>query len=350
MRVLTFVGAVAVLTGVMSAQIVGVVVLGDQVAAATAIVTAASGLLVAGSLVAGASEAHYDLGDSYQGRKARGRYRLAAPILAGIATVCWVVLVPVGGISLWFAALNSGVAIALLLVAAPLGRSVGRMLRRRGTPDAWAPFTREDRHRILQQIAVTTGVTGLVVGTVSAAFLTSEGGDADASSDILYGVTLALSAAGLAGCFLLQFAAWSMLRRLRGVAPGDLDRLTRIAEYVVRDRGALHEGDQVAAARYAAVFPAWQMLSVSGSLLLLASLALNGVPRVGDGGLSDWYPLVVAVLMVGAMVTFTTVTRRQQRRVRRYAREHAHLLEGGEVRNVETVPADLDARSTGAGA
>ncbi|PJJ72802.1 hypothetical protein CLV46_2379 [Diaminobutyricimonas aerilata] len=326
MRVVAYVLTVLLVTAVMVGETVLLLLTSThREPGTTGIAGAGLGVMVYGPLMLGSVAAWWRMRDASDA----GRYYRLWLIWTAVASAVGAALVVVGGVlsgtAPWAVAIVIATGVVLLAVAVPLGDRVRRSADRHREPSAehWTPTGPGAVVRVVRITAITFAAV-LLVGVVGAAVLAATV-DPDLFGDtVLLAVPLAFFGAGLA-CAL---AGLRVSKNLREAAAGDIGTLRKLMRVVLRGKPeSLDDTEQVAAARYAAGIPIALGIQLAFLGLLYAGLVIQQVITLlgSDGGSPMQLAILVLLVLMLAVVVPLTVVR--IRRARRYAREHADLLQ-----------------------
>ncbi|GAB2975954.1 hypothetical protein [Frigoribacterium salinisoli] len=304
-------------------------------------------VLVFGPFVLGSMLATWDRRHSETVRRLFRRW-LVGIVATEVASVAVIVAYAVvNGSPAWLPVLATGTSAVLMAVAALVGPALLRHhLAHRSEAPAWLPVTREQIVRGVVVVAVTFGAF-LVLGTVVVAGLvrTFLGSFDDLGPGLVLATSLAFFASSVA-CIVV----WLRLSRtLRGTAERDPDLTAKVAKVVLRRKPLeLDAHEQVFAARYAHVAGITVPFTLAYVVLLYAGLVLQQVQAPGtDGGFLAPYALALFAVGLVAVVPLSVV---RIVRARRYAADHADLLQDAPAGQEAPVTPAAPAGTPGQGA
>jgi len=326
LAVVGFVGAVLLATGVQIGGTVLLVLLSTDGGVGPLLAGVAGlGLLVLPPLVLGAVLAAWDVPASDAGRRRHRRF-LAAVLGAEVAGAALVLVSAVlSGSPAWLPASFVAVGAVLTLVALWAGPALGERAGRRAAEQAesstWQPPTRTEVRRAVRTVALTFALTFVPVA-VGLSFVPTDDGDGGAQV-LLIAAGLAFIAASCA-CLVVSLR---MQRTVTSLFGRDQERARRVGRAVMGRRAVeLGPDDERLAARWASMNRVAYPMQIAQSELLFAGLICQQLPQA----LSDdaWIATrVLIVVLPVAMVAFVPLFLVRHRRLRRFADDHAHLLD-----------------------
>ncbi|NIJ05164.1 hypothetical protein [Frigoribacterium faeni] len=341
LAVVGFVGAVLLATGVQIGGTVLLVLLSTDGGTGPLLAGVAGlGLLVLPPLVLGAVLAAWDVPASDAGRRRHRRF-LAAVLGAEVAGAALVLVSAVlSGSPAWLPASFVAVGAVLTLVALWAGPALGERAGRRAAEQAesptWRPPTRTEVRRAVRTVALTFALTFVPVA-VGLSFVPGEDDDGGAQA-LLVAAGLAFIAASCA-CLVVSLR---MQRTVTSLFGRDQERARRVGRAVMGRRAVeLGPDDERLAARWASMNRVAYPVQIAQSELLFAGLLCQQLPLA----LSDdaWIATrVLVVVLPVAMVAFVPLFLVRHRRLRRFADDHAHVLDA-------TTPEEAPTPSPGTG-
>jgi hypothetical protein len=269
--------------------------------------------LVIGPMLVGSIEGYWGGTASPDSRRLLRRWFLGVAAVDVVAAVLIVVTAVSACAPLWVPALLVLGAAVLLAVARPAGAAFRRTER---------PLSDDPVHPAVERAAVRRKI----VVAIALALLAIVG--RQHGHDLTRLVPLAGQLTFTATAIVALVVARPLAFALRDTAGRDVARLRRIAKVVLGGKDLpLDAADQIAAARYALISPLSQSFQLAYIGLLYTALAFQfGSEAIDDrvGAL----PLIYLGGMVVVLVIAVPMTLRRIRRARRYAEQHAGLLDG----------------------
>jgi len=286
-------------------------------------------VFVYGPLLLGSLTTYWDVDVSDAGRRSFRRFLwvvLGLESLSGVAVVVYAVLTPAPP---WLAVLFIGGGAVLTVLALAVGRALRRYTSSREATRR--PFAAVDARDLRKRILIVAGVFALAVVVGLVVFL---GFLADPADGVATELSLALQFAFLAGGIAALAVTFPLNKRLRETVGSDLGAMRRVSREVLgRKDMQLDPGEQVAAARYAALAPTVLGFSLTYLGMLYLALLMQQA-RLLDGGthshLSPVFTIGLTIALVAFLAFFTPYYLVRIQRARRYARDHANLLDSAQ--------------------
>jgi hypothetical protein len=280
--------------------------------------------LIYGPVLLGSLLTYFDPARSKASRAAFTRWVVVVLGIEILAAAGIVVFAVVAHAPIWLPIVFIAVAAVLVVVAFAVANPLRRYDERRDhRAPAWSPVTHRQIIRKIAIIAITFAIA-FVVSVAGLALLGS------GAHGLRWGLVLAfaLDFAFVASAFACIVAVLPLNRQLRTSLNRDLGTTRTFARVVMRGKkDDLTEDEQVPAARYAATMAVTLPFTLGYLTLLYAGIITQTLAMIAehpsDPILGPWY---VAIL-VGVLVVIYPLQITRTIRVRRYAREHAELLE-----------------------
>ncbi|MFZ4895408.1 hypothetical protein ACL9RL_13235 [Plantibacter sp. Mn2098] len=303
--------------------------------------TSALTILTIVPLLIGALTSYWDMRRSAGSRRYFRRVLIVGSVLEAVAVVLIVVYALVSGVAVWVPTVFIGVGAVLLVLSLLVRRILPPEPDSAAEAASWAPVAPAVVRRKVLAIVITFFVTLLVAGAVIGVIV-SLGADSDEGigTVIQFGVQFALLAAVMAAIIVVR----PINRQLKSVAGGDLGLVRRISRVVVRGKSEpLDDAEQVVAVKYAMIITLTLRFQLAYLAMLYAALALQQMAALLRGH-SSVFTLLLLVMLVVVFIAILPAMIIQLRRVGRYAKEHAGLLDGAAA-PVDAAPGHADGAS-----
>jgi hypothetical protein len=188
---------------------------------------------------------------------------------------------------------------------------------------SWVPVT---RHEVRKKVAAVCITYFAVFALTAAALTVVRASFDDPDFGIAEQLLVALGFAFMGASAACVIVSLSLNRSLRDAVGRDLGTIRKISKVVLgKKKFVLDQGEEVAAAKYAAVAPTVLAFMLSYFILLVLGLGTIQVLRLTSGQVDPWTIGYIAVLGV-ALIISVPISAVRIRRVRDYARAHEGLL------------------------
>ncbi|WP_425863836.1 hypothetical protein [Arthrobacter sp. TWP1-1] len=280
-------------------------------------------VMIYGPLVLGSLTSYWNVTKTEGSRSYYRRWLWAVTGLQILGTVAIIVFAVTLHSPWWLPCLFIAGGAALTVFAHFVGRFMLRNEEANPRQPSWAPVTRHEVRKKVAAVCITYfavfAITAAALAVVRASFDDPDFGVAEQLLGALGFAWMGASAA----CVI---ASLSLNRRLKDAVDRDLGTIRKISKVVLQNKEiVLDHGEEVAAAKYAAVGPTVLAFMLAYFILLELGLGTIQVLRFTSGQADGWTIGYCAVLVV-TLVIVVPISAVRIRRARDYARAHEGLL------------------------
>lgn len=324
MKVLAFIFSLVIATGLMLGGTVLIFVLSPRQSTGLQLLAMfALTVMIYGPLTLGALTSSWNVTRTEGSKRFYKRWLWVVTGLEFLGAIAIIAYVVAAQLPAWIAVLFIAGGIGLTGVSVLIGRFLLRHDEAHPQPPRWAPITRKEIRRKIAIVAVTFvvifAVALVVLGVLIAGI--NDGGPRRGVQP-LFALEFALLAAGFA-CVIVSLP---LSRRLRDAVGRDLGTIRKVAKVVLSNKRLdLDQGEQIAAAKYAAVIPTTLSFMLAYLILLYLGIGIQQVQQFVSGH-GDAFLVGFSAFLVVALAIFIPVYAVRIRRARIYARNHADLL------------------------